>query len=47
MALPLEILAYSSHRKIKCVIEYECKLSIQKMDAWYQEDPEIQKKQFY
>ena len=28
MALPLEILAYGSHKKRKCVIEYECKFSI-------------------
>ena len=31
MALPLEILAYGSHKKRKCVIEYECKFSIPKI----------------
>ena len=30
MALPLEILAYGSHKKRKCIIEYEFKYSIQK-----------------
>ena len=34
MALPLEILAYGSHKKRKCVIEYKCKFSIQKRDAY-------------
>ena len=28
MALPLEILAYGSHKKRKYVMEYDCKFSI-------------------
>ena len=31
MALPTEILAYGSHKKRTCVIEFECKLSKQKI----------------
>ena len=42
MALPLKILAYGSHKKRKCVIEYECKFSIQKIGCILARRPKIQ-----
>ena len=43
MAQALEILAYGSHKRRKCVIEYECKFSIQQIGSIVARRPKISK----